>query len=90
MDLRKLALVSYGVMDQNGPDCHFAVKKMDQQEAIAVTKLSALQIAAIQWQWVQHQSLIDVLNKCLFEQFKVQRYVYIAHYTSYINYARKS
>lgn len=27
MDLRKLALVSYGVMDQNGPDCHFAVKK---------------------------------------------------------------
>lgn len=65
-------------------------KKMDQQEAIAVTKLSALQIAAIQWQWVQHQSLIDVLNKCLFEQFKVQRYVYIAHYTSYINYARKS
>lgn len=55
-----------------------------------VTKLSALQIAAaIQWQWVRHQSLIDVLNKCLFEQFKVHRYVYCTIHIIH-NYARKS
>ena len=83
MDLRKLALVSWIKMDQT---VTLPWKKMDQQEATPVTaKLSALQIAAIQWQWVQHQSLIDVLNKCLFEQFKVQRYVYCTiHITSYI------